>query len=294
MKSGWRTGERWSTPTGRSRIVRDLVRDLEAEEDASGAGLRALADDDLDRVGLPHVVRVVAVVARRHLVDERLRRGALAAVHASVACRRRRADGRGRPAERLLRVRRERAEAHPGDADRRRELDRPRAAGSENGLRLAALPVALERHAREGARDEREVVEARKLARGRERAHHVAAELGLALDVLDRLGRPDVRARAAAGRRSSQGLLPDRELLLVVAPELPGRADLLPLALRAEPERLERLGEPGELVGSRLLERACRSRGRRSRRRRRARPGTSSRRRPRRRRRRRRGGPSAS
>ena len=104
--------------------VRDLVRDLEAEQDAARPRLRTLADDDLDGLGLAHVMRIAAVVARCDLVDERLGRGALAVVHATVSGRRRRAgDGRG-AAERLLRVPRQRAEAHPGDADGRGEDDR--------------------------------------------------------------------------------------------------------------------------------------------------------------------------
>ncbi len=184
--------------------VRDLVRDLEAEQDAAGAGLRSLADDDLHRVGLLHVVRVVAVVARGDLVDERLRGGPLAVMHAAVARRRRRADERRGPAECLLRVPRQRAEAHPGDADRGREDDGVLGACAEHRRGLAALPVALERDSGEGARDEREVVEARHPPRRRERAHDVAPELRLALDVLDRLERPDVgdALRPVSGRVS--------------------------------------------------------------------------------------------
>ena len=210
MKSGMADGGALVDAHRQVAHRRDLVRDLEAEQDAARAGLRALADHDLDGVGLAHVVRVVAVVARRHLVDERLRRLSLAPVHAAVAGRRRRADDRRGPPERLLRVRRQRAEAHPGDADRRRQADRARGAGPEHRPRLALLPVALERDARERARDEREIVEARRPARGRVRAHDVAAELRLALDVLDRLGRPHMRDTRQAHARSSPATAPAR------------------------------------------------------------------------------------
>ena len=66
--------------------ARHLVRHLGAQQHAAGAGLGALADDDLDRVGARHVVGVVAVVARADLVDQAV---GVRALHAG-ACRRRR------------------------------------------------------------------------------------------------------------------------------------------------------------------------------------------------------------
>ena len=84
-----------------------------AEQHAPAAPASPLADDDLDRVGPPEVVRVHPVARREKLVDERLRVLALLGRHAAVAGRRRRSDlGRAAP-ERLLRGRRERPKLIP-------------------------------------------------------------------------------------------------------------------------------------------------------------------------------------
>ena len=68
-----------------------------AEQHAAAAGLRALADDDLDRVGAAQVVGVHPVARRQQLVDERLRALALLGRHAAVAGRRRGARPRSPP-----------------------------------------------------------------------------------------------------------------------------------------------------------------------------------------------------
>ena len=103
----------------------DAVGDLLAEQHAAAARLRALADDDLDRVGAAQVVGVHAVARGQQLVDERLR----VARAPPASCRRRRwscevptADRAA--AERLLRRRRQRAEAHARDRDRDVEVER--------------------------------------------------------------------------------------------------------------------------------------------------------------------------
>src|SRR5262249_52448915 len=77
-------------------------------------------------------------------------------------------------------------------------------AGAEDGLRRAALAVALERDARQAARDEREVVERAPGARpqGAEAADAVAAQLGLGLDVVDDAGREGA-ALLPLGRHSA-------------------------------------------------------------------------------------------
>ena len=144
---------------------RSVGGDLGAEQHAARARLRALADRELDGVGLAQVMDVVAVAARGHLVDElfdaaRSRRcmpPSPVVVDVPTATR--------RPAQRHLRVRRERAEAHAGDQIGVSRSNRPRTRRrAEDGPRLAPLAVALERDAGEGARDERQVVEARRRA----------------------------------------------------------------------------------------------------------------------------------
>ena len=45
--------------------------DLRAQQQAAGAGLGALADGQLDGVGLAHVMNVDAVARGQHLVDQR-------------------------------------------------------------------------------------------------------------------------------------------------------------------------------------------------------------------------------
>ena len=124
VQSGWRQALRWSIPFGSVAHLRDAVGDLVAEQHPAAAGLRTLADDDLDRVRPAEVVRVHAVAGRQQLVDERLRVLALLRRHAAVAGRRRRTDLGRAAAERLLRGRRERAEAHARDRDRDLQLER--------------------------------------------------------------------------------------------------------------------------------------------------------------------------
>ncbi len=72
------------------------VRDLVAEQHAAAAGLRALADDYLDRVRLAQVVRIHPVPRRQELVDEDLGVAALLGCHAAVAGGRRGARPRSR------------------------------------------------------------------------------------------------------------------------------------------------------------------------------------------------------
>ena len=76
---------------GQRAHLGDAVGDLLAEQHAAAAGLGALADDDLDGVGLAQIVGVHAVARRQILIDERLRLAALLGRHAAVA-------GRGRGA----------------------------------------------------------------------------------------------------------------------------------------------------------------------------------------------------
>ena len=83
--------------------------------------------------------------------------------HAAVAGRRRGADLARAAPERLLRGSGERAEAHPRDRDRDLELERlRREARPEDDVRVAALPVALERVPGDARAEEEQVVEVRQ------------------------------------------------------------------------------------------------------------------------------------
>ena len=166
----------------------DAVGDLLAEQHAAAAGLGALADDDLDGVGLAQVVRVHAVARGQVLVDQRLRLPALLRRHAAVARRRRRAGERGAAAERFLGVGRQRAEAHAGDGDGDLQLDRLLGvARAEHDVGGALLAIALERIARHGGAEEQQVVEVRDLALGAAAADVVDAGRRGAADLGERV-----------------------------------------------------------------------------------------------------------
>ncbi|MNC47926.1 hypothetical protein D3C75_970130 [compost metagenome] len=62
----------------------DALGDLHAQQHAAAARLGALAEDDLDGVGLAQVVRVHAVARRQVLIDQVLRLPALLRGHAAV------------------------------------------------------------------------------------------------------------------------------------------------------------------------------------------------------------------
>ena len=180
----------------------DLLGHLLAHQVPAEADLAALADEELDRVGEHQVVRVEPVPALDDLVVPLRRQVALGRDHAALARARRRAGHRGALGERHLGLQRQRAEAHAGDVDRDVELDRLlREAPAEDRLRLALLPVALDHEARERAGEEDELVPVRDLLEHREAAHPVAAELGLHVDVVDDLGREDLRAPEHGARR---------------------------------------------------------------------------------------------
>ena len=180
--------------------LRDAVGDLLAEQDPAAAGLGALADHDLDRVGAAQVVGVHPVARRQQLVDERLGRRALLGRHAAVAGRRRGAHRARAATQRLLGRRRQRAEAHAGDRDRDVELERALGvARAEHDVRVAALAIALERIARHARPEQQEVVEVGEAALGAEAADVVDALARGALDLGDDL--------AAEERRLAQGHL---------------------------------------------------------------------------------------
>ena len=272
----------------------DAVGDLLAEQHAAAAGLRALADDDLDRVGPAQVVRVHPVARGQQLVDEHLRVAALLGRHAAVAGRRRGAHLAGAAAERLLGGRRQRAEAHAGDRDRDLQLERLlREARPEHDVRVAALAVALERIARHARAEEQQVVEVRQLAAWRRsRGCRRCPRARRAGSRRSRCGRRGpTRAGPAASRRSSvRPRVVDREVVELprraVAPEL-GRVDVVdPRRARAgrAPARRARRASPSR-CSRRRARRPCRAR--------RSAPRRSSRRARRRRRRRRRGSRSA-
>ena len=76
------------------------------------------------------------------------------------------------------------------------------ARGPEHRLRVALLPVSLDHEARQGAREEGEIVPARNLLEHREAAHAVPSELGLDVDVVDDLGCETGSSSPAGSARS--------------------------------------------------------------------------------------------
>ena len=156
------------------------------EQHPSPTRLRALADDDLDRVGAPEVVGVHAVAGREELVDQRLRVLALLRRHAPVTGGGRRPDLGRAASEGLLRRRGERSERHSGDGHRDLQLERrlrePRA---ERDVRAATLAIALERIPRDTRTEEQKVVEVRNSALGAEAPDVVDALACRTLDLGD-------------------------------------------------------------------------------------------------------------
>ena len=147
---------------GQRAHLRDARVHLLSEQHAAAAGLRALADDDLDRVGLAHVVRIEAVARRQALIDERLRRIALLGRHAAVAGRRRCAELGRRASERFLHVRRQRAEAHPAMVIGIASSTGFVAKRVPSTVFVAAfLAIALQRIARQRRAEKHQVVEVR-------------------------------------------------------------------------------------------------------------------------------------
>ena len=247
----------------------DAVGDLLADQHPAAAGLRALADDDLDRVGAAQVVGVHPVAGGQQLVDERLRALALLGRHAAVARRRARPHRARAAAERLLRRRAQRAEAHPRDRDRDVEVQRlRRVAGAEHDVGVAALAVALERVARHARAEEQQVVEVRDLALGAPPADVVDPLARGALDLVDRV--------AVERRRLAQARVPAAVAVAVVARALGERVEL---GHRAPP-RTRRRCRPGSCRAAAPSRSGGSRRGRR--RRPRARAGRATRRRARR------------
>ncbi len=161
-------------------------RDLLAEQHAAAAGLGALADDDLDGVGLAQMIGVHAIAGGQDLIDQYLGRLALLLGHAAIAGGGRGADGRGTAAERLLRPARQGAKAHAGDSDGYLEVHRLLGeALAEHHVGGAALAIALERIAAHGGAEEQEIVEMRHLALGAEAADVVDARRRRTMDLGD-------------------------------------------------------------------------------------------------------------
>ena len=184
VQSGWRQALRWSMPGGQRAHPGDAVADLLAEQHPAAAGLGALAEHDLDRVGLAQVVGVHPVAAGQVLVDEVL--GLARAPPGS--CRRRRWSSTSRPRDAP------RPSASLAWADSAPKLMPAMVTGmsrcsgkrgvavAEHDVGAAALAVALQRVARHARAEEQQVVEVRQGALGAPAADVVDAGLGGALD----------------------------------------------------------------------------------------------------------------
>ena len=190
---------------GQRAHPRDAVGDLLAEQHSAAAGLGALAEHHLDRVGLAQVVGVHPVARRKVLVDQVFALPALLRRHAAVAGGGRRADLAGAAAERLLGGAGQRAERHAGDGDRDIKVQRVFGVPvAEHDVGVAAFAVALQRVARHRRAEEQQVVEVRQRPFGAPAADVVDAGFGGALDGGD--GRPVeggglAQARGGPGRR---------------------------------------------------------------------------------------------
>ena len=129
------------------------------QQHAAPTGLGALSDHDFNGVRAAQVVGVHPVARGQVLVDEFLGMPALLLGHAAVAGRRRGARHRCAAPQRLLGVRRKRAEAHPGDGDRDLQFDRLlREACAKRHARFAFFAIALERVARNRRAEHEQVV----------------------------------------------------------------------------------------------------------------------------------------
>ena len=137
------------------------------------------------------VVRVEAVPAGEHLVDQLVGGVPLGLQHASVARAAGRSDHCGSLPKGGLGVGGECAVAHSrdvyGDVEDERLLG---VARSDDCTGAAALLVPFEREARQAGRQEGEVVEVGDALEGAETADAVASQLGLGVDVLNGPGRP--------------------------------------------------------------------------------------------------------
>ena len=167
----------------------DARADLLAEQHAAAAGLRALADDDLDRVGAAEIVRVHSVARRKILVDECRGMPTLLRRHPAIA----RGGGRSRrrraAPQRLLCLPRKRTEAHPRNRDRRLEHDRRAGVTrAQHHIGPTALAVAFERVARNRCAQKQQIVKARQRALRARAADVVDARRGCTPDLADRIG----------------------------------------------------------------------------------------------------------
>src|SRR5918911_1390199 len=192
---------------GQRAHVGDLFGHLLAHQVAAGAGLAALADEDLAGVGLEQVVRVEAVAALDALIVPLGGVFALLGDGAAVAAAGGRAGHGGALGQGDLGVLGERAIAHARDVDRDVQHQRvPGEAGAEHRLRLALLAVALDDEARERGGQEGQVVKLRDLLEHAKAAHAVAADLRLDVDVVDNLSGPDGAAPHGQGFHVSSAL----------------------------------------------------------------------------------------
>src|SRR5690606_15970165 len=162
----------------------NALGDLLPEQHAAATRLGALADDDLDGIGLSEVIGIHAVAGRQHLVDEGARRTSLFGRHAAVA-----GGGTGahlgcRQAQRLLGVGAERPEAHTGNRDRYSQVHRVlREARTQGNTGFAGLAVSLQRVARYRGAEKKKVVETRDSTLGAEPADLVDPLLRGAMDL---------------------------------------------------------------------------------------------------------------
>src|SRR5215472_6399147 len=240
---------------GRQRAhLGDLLGDLLPHQVAAKPDLAALPDEELDAVGEHEMVRVEPVPALDDLVVPLDRQIALGRDHSTLTRAGGRAGHRGTLGQRHLRLKRQRAEAHPGDVNRDVELKRMLGeACAEHGLRLALLAVALDDEPGQRAGQQHQLVPMRDRLEHREAAHPVPAELGLHVNVVDHLGGEDAAVpehslavgvdRGHLLIRLSEDELAFGRLEIVVIPELAPAHELAERAGRLDSVNAELAGE---------------------------------------------------
>ena len=181
----------------------NTVGHLHAEQQSTGAGLGPLPDHEFDGIGLAQMIEIKPVTRRGHLIDKLLGRIAFVFQHAAFAGTGHGADLGGAIPERRLGVGGQRAEGHGRDVDRNIEIERlfhQPGSVTQDGARVAALAISLQRQACHCCRHEGQIVECRHaLVERAEATDLVAPETRKGMGLRQGFRRPPDRAAAVVG-----------------------------------------------------------------------------------------------
>jgi hypothetical protein len=176
--------------------------------------LATLADEELAAVCQHQVVGVESIARLDALVEPLGRVTTFVGNHTTFARTRRRARHRGAAGQRRLSFVGKRTKAHAGDVDGDIKHDRLLRARTDHGFSQAFLAIALDDKARQGSRQDGQVIPVRDLLEQGEPAHAIAPKLGLDVDVIHYLPREDLAATQHIGftaRLRRDGVGPGRE-----------------------------------------------------------------------------------